>query len=43
MRPKLVAFWSLLATLSVACAQLDLELDGVPWGWRCRLSRVRHM
>jgi general secretion pathway protein D len=32
MRPKLVAFWSLLATLSVACAQLDLELDGVPLG-----------
>jgi type II secretory pathway component GspD/PulD (secretin) len=32
MRPKLVAFWSLLATLSVACAQLELELDGVPLG-----------
>jgi len=33
MRPKLVAFWSLLfATLSIACAQLDLELDGVPLG-----------
>jgi len=33
MRPKLAAFWSLLlATLSVACAQLDLELDGVPLG-----------
>jgi type II secretory pathway component HofQ len=33
MRPKLVACWSLLfATLSIACAQLDLELDGVPLG-----------
>ncbi len=33
MRPKLAAFWSLLvATLSIACAQLDLELDGVPLG-----------
>jgi type II secretory pathway component HofQ len=33
MRPKLVACWSLLfATLGIACAQLDLELDGVPLG-----------
>jgi hypothetical protein len=33
MRAKLVAFGSLLiATLSIVCAQLDLELDGVPLG-----------